>query len=788
LSDDDNFLSKNKDFNKKEIDDVITKIILKKRSKLEHNHKVNDDLSIFSPVKKENGKIYYVKEKKKKKDIYSGEIINDAREKLGKKPIKEKFEENESSKNVPSSKKEHKKKMRIVFGRKKPSDIDIKEDNLGKDKLYKTEDIKNDKDFNKVVTEIEKELDNFDSKDDAKTRTNNIKEKTLSNEENSIAKDDKQKIDNEISEEEHIVNKGNKTSGATDLKNIFKNRKNETKNQTNKKSGISRSDTAIPKINKSSKNKKLTEDKIDFDKNKDQGKSKNDLLENMVDSDEEFVPPAPQANKPKFRIENIPKSEDQEKNLIDKKIKDYKTSDNYNDNINPEKHALNLANKHIKKHDKQSNLYSKVDEKQNNSPTLNIEKDNSHEHVFFDEDVTSGWTPHSTEDDKAQSDVFLKNVKREVDVDEFGEIDDVELPKEALDVDSVKLSELGFSEKDWEELDFYSLQDPFSYVEILREKETLEKRYFLVEAELTGEEKEVMDFIHETIFSMNIETESLEKMGEKEYLASQIDKVTKEYNLDIEKDSFDKILYYLSKKALGFDKLDPLLNDPNIEDISCDGANVPIFLYHRKYGSLKSNVKFDSEEKLSSFIYKLAQKCGKHISIAEPMLDATMPDGSRIQMTLSDEITAHGSTFTIRKFRSDPFSPPDLVEFNTMSSEMLAYMWLAVENGISMLFSGGTASGKTSTLNALSLFIPPESKIVSIEETREINLPHPNWIPGVARSGFGEGVSNKSIGQIDMYDLMKAALRQRPEYILVGEIRGKEAYVLFQAMATQLNH
>jgi len=226
------------------------------------------------------------------------------------------------------------------------------------------------------------------------------------------------------------------------------------------------------------------------------------------------------------------------------------------------------------------------------------------------------------------------------------------------------------------------------------------------------------------------------------------------------------------------------MNDPNIEDISCDGSGVPLFLYHRQFGSLKSNIKFETEDELGSFIFKLAQKCGKHISIADPILDATMPDGSRIQMTLSDEITAHGSTFTIRKFRADPFSPPDLIEFNTMSAEMLAYMWLAVENGINMLFAGGTASGKTTTLNAVSLFIPPESKIVSIEETREINLPHPNWIPGVARSGFGQVVSDKVVGEIDMYDLMKAALRQRPEYILVGEIRGREAYVLFQAMAT----
>ena len=227
-----------------------------------------------------------------------------------------------------------------------------------------------------------------------------------------------------------------------------------------------------------------------------------------------------------------------------------------------------------------------------------------------------------------------------------------------------------------------------------------------------------------------------------------------------------------------------MMRDPNIEDISCDGSNIPLFLFHRKYGSLKSNVFFEDEDELSAFVVKLAQKCGKHISLAEPMLDASMPDGSRIQMTLSKEVTTRGSTFTIRKFRSDPITATDLIEYNTMSTEMVAFMWLAVENGINALIAGGTAAGKTSTLNALCLFIPQESKIVSIEETREINLPHPNWIPGVVRSGFGEIVNDRMVGEIDLFDLMKAALRQRPEYILVGEIRGREAYVLFQAMAT----
>ena len=360
----------------------------------------------------------------------------------------------------------------------------------------------------------------------------------------------------------------------------------------------------------------------------------------------------------------------------------------------------------------------------------------------------------------------------------------IQFLKEANQLKSITLKKLGYSEGDWEELDFYPLEEPFAYVEIIREKETLDKRYVLVEIGLSEEESRIFKFMGETLSGFNVDTNELESKGEETYLIEKMEQIIEDYTVKITPQFKKKIVYYLKKQFLGLDKLEVLMKDPNIEDISCDGSGVMLFLYHRKYGSLKSNVTYDDEEELSDFVVKLAQKCGKHISIAEPMIDATMPDGSRLQMTLSTEVTTKGSTFTIRKFREDPFSPPDLIEFNTMSSEVVAYLWLAVENRINVLVAGGTAAGKTSTLNAFSLFIPREAKIVSIEETREINLPHPNWIPGVSRSGFGEVVGGKVVGEIDMYDLMKAALRQRPEYILVGEIRGREAYVLFQAMAT----
>ena len=245
-----------------------------------------------------------------------------------------------------------------------------------------------------------------------------------------------------------------------------------------------------------------------------------------------------------------------------------------------------------------------------------------------------------------------------------------------------------------------------------------------------------------------------------------------------------KIFYFVKRDTVGYGIIDPLMHDSNIEDISCDGSGVPVFISHRVFGSLKTNIQFKDEKTLLDFINILAQKCKKGISIANPMVDAVLPDGSRIQMTLGTEVTAKGSTFSIRRFRTDPYTPIDLLNFKTISAEILVYFWLLVENGINALYAGGTASGKTTLLNAFSMFIPRDQKIVSIEETREINLTHPNWIPGVARSGSGENTSWELIGSIDMYDLLKAALRQRPEYIIVGEIRGEEANILFQAMTT----
>ena len=251
----------------------------------------------------------------------------------------------------------------------------------------------------------------------------------------------------------------------------------------------------------------------------------------------------------------------------------------------------------------------------------------------------------------------------------------------------------------------------------------------------------------------------------------------------LDEQSKDTIYYHIFRDFLGYGRIDILMHDDGIEDISCDGPEPPIFIHHRKYEAIETNIYFGSEEELNSFVVRLCQVSGKQISIFSPIVDGKLPDGSRLQSTLSRTVTK-GSTFTIRKFKENPLTPIDLLNFKSFSVEMAAYFWMAIENGASILFCGGTASGKTTALNALLLFVPSSHKIVSIEDTREVYIPHKNWIAGTTRKGFSTADDSKSGKDIDMFDLIRAALRQRPRVIIVGEVRGKEAYSLFQAMAT----
>ena len=341
--------------------------------------------------------------------------------------------------------------------------------------------------------------------------------------------------------------------------------------------------------------------------------------------------------------------------------------------------------------------------------------------------------------------------------------------------------------EDFEELDTYPVYPPFSYVRVLFDKRDYSRFYYVVEPKASKQEQEDLDTIKTVLQrALNINRETLEETQE-DFLKQAVDDILDSYRLKSRKSNRAKIHYFIERDLIGYGKIDTMMRDPNIEDVSCDGPGVEIFVYHRRFESLRTNVMWEDELELEQYIIRMAQRCGKHISIAEPLLDATLMDGSRIVMTLGREVSTKGSTFTIRRFRDEPFTPVDLLEFKTFSSMQIAFFWLAMQYGMSMLFVGGTASGKTTSLNACSLFLPWQHKIVSIEETRELNLQHPNWIPGCTRQGFGgEGSAGggKAAGEVDMYDLLRAALRERPEYIIVGEIRGAEAYVLFQAMAT----
>jgi flagellar protein FlaI len=333
----------------------------------------------------------------------------------------------------------------------------------------------------------------------------------------------------------------------------------------------------------------------------------------------------------------------------------------------------------------------------------------------------------------------------------------------------------------YEELDKYPVAPPHAFARIVRDLRTLNIMYQAIEPPLTKTEQrdfeQIMDIFVKSV-TADVEEIDTDPAG---YLRAAMDQIIKSYSLRVTKKSRSKIFYYLKRDLLGYGRMDVLMNDANVEDVSLDGTGIPIFAYHRKFESVETSIAWPDDDELESYIIKLAQRCGKHISVAEPLLDATLMDGSRIVMKLGHEISTKGSTFCIRRFREDPFSPCDIVAFRTMTSLMVAYMWIAFQQGISMLFVGGTASGKTTTLNAMALFIPWQMKIVSIESTREVNIPQPNWIPGLTRQGFG-GESKE--GEIGEFELLKAALRERPEYIIVGEIRGAEAYVLFQAMAT----
>ncbi len=331
------------------------------------------------------------------------------------------------------------------------------------------------------------------------------------------------------------------------------------------------------------------------------------------------------------------------------------------------------------------------------------------------------------------------------------------------------------------EVETYPLRPPFSYASIVQNEETGVYLYVVDELLLTKEENDIF-FRMKNILEYELQAPEKDETLSESFHAQMpevIDSHQKVFK-DVSPISLRKIIYYLERAIVGYGKIDPLMFDPYVEDISCSGINKHIFLWHRRYENIRTNIFFREEQGLNDFVMRMVHKAGKHVSIAFPIVDVTLPGQHRLAVSYGKETTPSGTSFTIRKFRRDPFTIVDLIENETINENIAAYLWLLMENKMSVMIMGATGAGKTTALNAIACLIRPNYKIISVEEVAEINLPHENWTATIARSGFGI----ESEGEITLYDLIKSAVRHRPDLIIVGEVRGEEAYVLFQALAT----
>lgn len=328
----------------------------------------------------------------------------------------------------------------------------------------------------------------------------------------------------------------------------------------------------------------------------------------------------------------------------------------------------------------------------------------------------------------------------------------------------------------------YVLISPYVTTHIYWNKEIGELVYEIEEPVLNEIEKSALKNLEEAMLELININVAVEK--NLEATTNYIDKTARllidELNLKISPETYNKIFYYLFRDFIGLNEIDPLLRDYFIEDIECNGVDTPVYIIHRVYRNMRTNLVYRDIEKLASFVEKLAQRAGRYISYAQPLLDGTLPDGTRVNATYTKDITSKGPTFTLRKFTKIPWTPTQLISLKTVSPEMLAYFWILLQYKSNVLITGGTASGKTTFLNALAFFIPPEARVVSLEDTRELNIPRENWLPAVARPAIGVG----KVGEIDLFAILKNSFRQNPDYLIVGEVRGKEAFVLFQGMAS----
>jgi len=262
----------------------------------------------------------------------------------------------------------------------------------------------------------------------------------------------------------------------------------------------------------------------------------------------------------------------------------------------------------------------------------------------------------------------------------------------------------------------YSLIEPYANTHISWDKELGELIYEIEEPSLDEYEKKSLDKLEKAMLELIninvVEDKTIDSM------IAYIDKTARllisELNIEVSESTYEKLFYYLYRDFIGINEVEPLIRDYFIEDIECNGINTPVYIVHRLYRNMKTNLVFKDVDKLANFVEKLAQRSGRYLSYAQPLLDGTLPDGSRVNATYTKDITSRGPTFTIRKFTKVPWTPTQLIALNTMSPEMLAYFWILLQYKSNIFITGGTSSGKTTLLNALAFFIPPEARVVSI--------------------------------------------------------------------------
>jgi len=333
-------------------------------------------------------------------------------------------------------------------------------------------------------------------------------------------------------------------------------------------------------------------------------------------------------------------------------------------------------------------------------------------------------------------------------------------------------------------IESYYVYKPFVKVTIAETDEG--PQYFVEEYGLTPQDKIVINELTNILMDeIRPPTKPEDVKDLKGYVFRETERIIEKYRekLGLVGARRLKLLYYIERNLIGYGPIDPLMRDPNIEDISCNGVGIPIYVWHRKYESIPTNITFIEEDHLNEYVMKLTHMAGKHISIAFPIVDAMLPEKHRLAATFGREVSVKGPTFTIRKFREKPFSVTELIKSGTINSLIAAYLWTMIEHMKTAMVAGGTGTGKTTLLNVISLFIKPGMKIVTVEDTPELNLPHNNWVQLTSRETYLVG-SRETGTNIRLYDLVKLSLRYRPDYIIVGEVRGDEAFVLFQALAT----